>query len=88
MLHEPRRRAGLKRQVQALATQFVSYTDRRIVEVTLDYVAQADDGSVWYFGESVSNYRRGVVANAEGSWLAGRSILQVHLPEHFLGRIG
>lgn len=33
--------------------------------------AQADDGSVWYFGEDVFNYEKGVVADTEGTWLAG-----------------
>ena len=37
-----------------------------------DYFAQADDGSVWYFGENVDNYENGVVVDHEGTWLAGR----------------
>ncbi len=52
--------------------QYVAYLDRRMVEVALDYFAQADDGSVWYFGEAVSNYKDGVVADHEGSWIAGK----------------
>ncbi len=30
------------------------------------------DGSVWYLGEDVFNYEGGVVADTEGTWLAGR----------------
>jgi hypothetical protein len=40
--------------------------------VAIDYFAQADDGSVWYFGEDVANYENGAVADHDGSWLAGK----------------
>jgi hypothetical protein len=40
--------------------------------MTIDYFAQADGGSVWYFGEDVANYEDGTVADRDGSWLAGR----------------
>jgi hypothetical protein len=60
------------RWVGTVASQFVAYLDGRIQEVAVDYFAQADDGSVWYFGEDVANYRDGTVADHDGSWLAGR----------------
>jgi hypothetical protein len=60
------------RCVRTLVSQFVAYKAGRIQEVALDFYAQADDGSVWYFGEDVFNYRRGVVADTSGSWLAGK----------------
>jgi hypothetical protein len=60
------------RSVETLISQYVAYLDGRIEEVALDYYAQADDGSVWYFGEDVFNYRDGVIADTEGTWLAGR----------------
>jgi hypothetical protein len=44
----------------------------RLEEVALDRYAQADDGSVWYFGEDVFDYERGAVTITEGTWLAGR----------------
>jgi hypothetical protein len=59
-------------KVDTVVSQFVSFSDGRIEEVALDYTAQDDDGSVWYFGESVSNYKNGVVSGHEGSWLAGK----------------
>jgi hypothetical protein len=46
--------------------------DGRNEEVALDFYAQADDGSVWYFGEDVYNYRDGVVVSTDGTWLAGK----------------
>jgi hypothetical protein len=50
--------------------QYVAYLDGRIHEVALDWYAQADDGSVWYFGEDVFNYEDGKVADTEGTWIA------------------
>ena len=58
--------------VRALVSQFVAYRDGRILEVALDLYAQGDDGSVWYLGEDVFNYRRGVVTDTGGTWLAGK----------------
>jgi hypothetical protein len=59
-------------KVETLVSQFVSYLDGRIHEVALDRYAQADDGSVWYFGEDVYNYEDGEVADTDGTWLAGK----------------
>ena len=58
--------------VRTLVSQFVAYENGAIQEVALDFYAQADDGSVWYFGEDVFNYRRGVVNDTAGTWLAGK----------------
>jgi hypothetical protein len=60
------------RQVEVLEVQYLAHLDGRISEVALDWFAQDDDGSVWYLGEDVFNYDNGVVANNEGTWLAGR----------------
>ncbi len=60
------------RQVETLVSQYVAYLDGRIEEVALDFYAQADDGSVWYFGEDVFNYEDGAIADLEGTWLAGK----------------
>jgi hypothetical protein len=59
-------------RVQTRISQYVAFLDGRIQEVALDHYAQADDGSVWYFGEDVFNYERGVIADTEGSWIAGQ----------------
>ncbi|MEK6273668.1 MAG: hypothetical protein AABM42_13650 [Actinomycetota bacterium] len=58
--------------VKTLVSQYTAYLDGRIQEVALDFYAQAADGSVWYFGEDVYNYERGVVADTSGTWLAGK----------------
>ncbi len=60
------------RRIAALESQYVAYLDGRLHEVALDRYAQADDGAVWYLGEDVFNYEDGVIADTDGTWLAGR----------------
>ena len=43
-----------------------------IHEVAYDLYAQADDGSVWYFGEDVFNFADGVIVDTHGTWHAGK----------------
>ena len=45
--------------------------DGAIVEISKNYFAQADDGTVYYFGEVVDIYENGVVVGHGGSWLVG-----------------
>jgi hypothetical protein len=56
--------------VDTAIIQYVAYSDGRIHEVALDWYAQADDGSVWYFGEDVFNFEDGRVADTDGTWIA------------------
>jgi hypothetical protein len=58
-------------KVEALQSQFVAYLKGRILEVAVDLYAQDDDGSVWYFGEDVVDYEKGVAASTEGTWRVG-----------------
>lgn len=59
-------------QIETVVSQFVAYANGRVAEVAVDFFAQADDGAVWYFGEDVTNYEEGVIANHDGTWLAGK----------------
>jgi hypothetical protein len=59
-------------QVEVLVSQYAAFLDGRIEEIAYDLYAQADDGSVWYFGEDVFDFRDGVIVVTEGTWLAGR----------------
>jgi hypothetical protein len=59
------------KSVDAATSQYVAYLDGRIQEVAIDWYAQADDGSVWYFGEDVFNYEDGKVVDTKGTWVAG-----------------
>jgi hypothetical protein len=59
-------------RIPVLVSQYMAYLDGRLEEVALDRYAQADDGSVWYLGEDVFDYRKGAIVFTEGTWLAGR----------------
>jgi hypothetical protein len=60
-------------QVETLVSQYSAFLDGRLQEVALDYYAQADDGSVWYFGEDVADYNpQGEITYTTDSWLAGK----------------
>src|SRR5438309_8861024 len=58
-------------RIETLQSQFVAYVNGRIFEVAVDLYAQADDGSVWYFGEDAFTYKNGLVSDTEGTWRAG-----------------
>lgn len=67
---------GETKEVMGVTT--LVYWDREwkngvLVEDTRDYLAQDEVGNVWYFGEEVDNYIDGVLANHNGSWLAGEN---------------
>jgi hypothetical protein len=59
-------------QVETLVSQYVAYLDGRLHEVAYDFYAQADDGSVWYFGEDVFNFKDGAIVDTHGTWIAGK----------------
>jgi hypothetical protein len=59
-------------RVETLISQYVAYLDGRIHEVAYDFYAQADDGSVWYFGEDVFNFKDGAIVDTHGTWIAGK----------------
>jgi hypothetical protein len=41
-----------------------------LIEVSLNYFAQTEDGTVCYFGEAVDIYEDGVIVSNEGAWRA------------------
>jgi len=47
------------------------WVDGELAEVSRNFFAQADDGTVCYFGEDVDIYEGGVVVSNEGAWRAG-----------------
>jgi hypothetical protein len=57
--------------VETVVSQYNAFVDGRIVEIAYDLYAQADDGSVWYFGEDVFNFADGVIVDTHGTWHAG-----------------
>jgi hypothetical protein len=56
-------------EIEVLVSQYMALINGRIEEVALDWYGQADDGSVWYFGEDVFNYENGVLSDVEGTWV-------------------
>ena len=59
-------------RIEMLVSQYVAYLDGRLQEVAYDLYAQADDGSVWYFGEDVADLAHGDIVTKEGTWTAGK----------------
>ena len=43
-----------------------------LIEDTDDWYAQDIYGNVWYFGEIAQNFEDGLLANLDGSWMAGK----------------
>jgi hypothetical protein len=65
---------GETRQVMGITTTVVrerEWVNDQIVEDTYDWYAQDQAGNVWYFGETVSNYKDGKLSDHSGSWEAG-----------------
>src|SRR4249919_1423819 len=53
--------------VRVLVSQYTAFLDGRLTETAIDLYAQADDGSVWYLGEDVSDYSaNGLIISTEG----------------------
>ena len=58
-----------RRKVEALVMEDREFENGKLAEVALDYFAQADDGTVYYLGEDVDEYKGGKVVghSAPGS---------------------
>jgi len=59
-------------RIETLVSQYMAYLGGRIQEVAYDLYAQADDGSVWYFGEDVADFEGGAIVTKEGTWIVGK----------------
>ena len=57
--------------VRTLILEDRTYINWVLKEVALTYLAQADDGGVYVFGETFNTYSNGRVVSREGSWLYG-----------------
>lgn len=68
--------------VDAVVIRDDAYEDGELVETTLDYFAQADDGAVYYLGEDVQNVKSGKVVDTDGTWRYGEDtdVLGVAMP--------
>jgi hypothetical protein len=59
--------------VTVAVVEVTEHKDGQLHELTEDYYAQHSDGTVWYFGERVTNYKDGKPTDHEGQWLAGEN---------------
>ncbi len=59
--------------VTVAVVEVTEHKDGQFHELTEDYYAQHRDGTVWYFGERVTNYKDGKPADHDGTWLAGEN---------------
>ncbi|HET6776937.1 MAG TPA: hypothetical protein VFH81_04110, partial [Actinomycetota bacterium] len=59
-------------RIETLVSQYMAYLGGRVQEVAYDLYAQADDGSVWYFGEDVADFEGGAIVTKEGTWVVGK----------------
>ena len=59
-------------EIEALVVEDRDYEDGKLSEVTLDYLAQDDNGTVYYLGEDVDEYKDGKVVGHDGAWLLGK----------------
>jgi hypothetical protein len=60
-----------KQRVEVLVMEDHEFENGKLSEITLDYFAQADDGTVYYLGEDVDEYKDGKVVGHAGAWLYG-----------------
>jgi hypothetical protein len=61
-----------KQTVEVLVMEDRELEGGKLAEITLDYFAQADDGTVYYLGEDVDEYKDGKVVGHSGAWLYGK----------------
>jgi len=67
VLNETEDVAGITTRVMEEA----EWIDGELEEISRNFFAQADDGTVCYFGEDVDMYEDGKVVSNEGEWRAG-----------------
>src|SRR2546425_5868221 len=59
--------------VEVLVLEEKVFANDELIERALDFFAQHEDGTVYYFWELVDNYENGKIVDHDGSWLAGKN---------------
>ena len=57
--------------IESLVVEDRAFENGKLTEVTIDYFAQDDNGTVYYLGEEVDEYENGKIINHDGSWMTG-----------------
>jgi hypothetical protein len=70
--------------VEAFVMEDRAFENGQLAEVAIDYFAQDDNGTVYYLGEDVDEYKDGKIINHDGSWMVGKDteVPGVQLPAH------
>lgn len=58
--------------IEAFVVEDRAYEDGKLAEVAIDYFAQDDNGTVYYLGEEVDEYKDGKIISHDGSWMLGK----------------
>ena len=58
--------------IESFVVEDRAYEDGQLAEVALDYFAQDDNGTVYYLGEEVDEYKDGKIISHDGSWMLGK----------------
>ena len=58
--------------IESAAVEDRDFEDGELAEVTMDYFAQDDNGTVYYLGEEVDECKGGKVVGHKGGWMVGR----------------
>jgi hypothetical protein len=84
-LAETRSFAFNGKTVECRILREINFERGELIESTDNYFAQADDGTVYYFGEVVDNYEGGAIADHDGTWLVGGRTLDSDPPAEEVG---
>ncbi len=57
--------------IECLQVRDVVSIDGEVLEDTIDWYSQDEDGNVWYIGEISLNFENGLLEDVEGSWRFG-----------------
>ena len=57
--------------VETLVMIETEYEDGELIEISRNFIVQAEDGTVCYFGEDVDIYEDDVIVSNDGAWRAG-----------------
>jgi len=71
--------------VECRVLREINFEKGELVESTDNYFAQADDGTVYYFGEVVDTYEGGEIVDHLGTWLVGGRTLDSDPPADQVG---
>ncbi len=58
-------------QIPCAIVEETEFQAGELSQISYNFYAQADDGSVWFFGEFAEEFKDGEIVSRSGSWLVG-----------------